>query len=161
MYGTLTETIRPRDTSGDLLERLARSGAGLLLATLDALEAGTAHAVPQAGDPSYAPKLSVDDARVRWDVPAMATDRQVRACTPAPGAWCSWRDQRLGLGPVEPAPDAPALPAGLMRIGRADVHVGTATVPVRLGLVRPPGKREMPAADWARGARLEDGEVLR
>jgi len=160
VYGTLTETIRPRDTSGDLLQRLARSGAGLLLATLDALEAGTAHAVAQTGDPTYAPKLTVDDARVRWDVPAMATDRQVRACTPAPGAWCSWRDQRLGVGPVEPAPDAEPLAAGLLRVGRTGVHVGTATVPVRLGLVRPPGKREMPAPDWARGARLQDGEVL-
>ncbi len=159
VYGTVTEPIGPGDTAGALLDRLAVIGAGLLLATLDAIESGQAHPVPQAGDPSLAPKLTVDDAHVRWDVPAVGIDRQVRACTPAPGAWTTCRGDRLGVGPVELA-DAEGLRPGHLRVGKRDVLVGTATEPVRLGLVRPAGKREMPAADWARGVRLLDSDVL-
>jgi methionyl-tRNA formyltransferase len=156
VYGTVTEAIRPTDTSGDLLDRLARSGAGLLVATLDAIGSGAIQPVPQAGDPSYAGKITVDDARVRWDHPAVGVDRMVRACTPAPGAWTTCRDERLGLGPVAPDPAAESLAPGGIRVGKRDVHVGTATHAVRLGTIRAPGKREMPAADWARGVRLTD-----
>jgi methionyl-tRNA formyltransferase len=159
VYGTLTERIRPEDTSGDLLGRLAEAGSGLLLATLDAIESGTAHPVPQAGEPSLAPKITVDDARVRWDVPAVGVDRQVRACTPAPGAWTTCRGERLAIGPVTLADDEGLAP-GRLRVGKRDVLVGTATQPVRLGWVRAAGRREMAAADWARGLRLASEDVL-
>ncbi|WP_029287302.1 methionyl-tRNA formyltransferase [Cellulomonas sp. HZM] len=156
VYGTLTETIRPRDTSGELLGRLADVGAGLLVRTLDALEDGILDAVPQPGDGvSLAPKIEVDDARVRWEHPALAVDRRVRACTPAPGAWTTVDGVRLGIGPVTPTDER--LAPGEVRAGRREVLVGTGTVAVRLGDVTPAGKRAMPAADWARGARLEDG----
>lgn len=88
VLGTMTETIRPRDTAGDLLGRLSESGAGLLVATLDGLEAGELRPVPQPTDGvSHAGKLTVDDARVRWTDPALAVDRHIRSVTPAPGAW--------------------------------------------------------------------------
>lgn len=159
VYGIVTEAIRPDDTSGALLDRLAHVGAGLLLATLDAIESGAAHAVPQSGEPSLAPKITVDDARVRWDLPAVGVDRQVRACTPAPGAWTTCRGERLGVGPVSPT-DEEGLAPGRLRVGKREVLVGTATRAVRLGAVRPAGKREMAAADWARGVRLADEDVL-
>lgn len=159
VYGVVTETIRPDDTSGALLQRLARVGSGLLLATLDAIESGAAHPVPQSGEPSLAPKITVDDARVRWDLPAIGIDRQVRACTPAPGPWTTCRGERLGMGPVDVL-DQSDLDPGRLRVGKRDVVVGTATQSVRLGMVRPAGKREMAAADWARGARLTDEDVL-
>ncbi|MFY1575666.1 methionyl-tRNA formyltransferase [Verrucosispora sp. WMMD703] len=159
VYGTLTDEIRPADTSGDLLERLAHSGAGLLVAVLDALEDGTARAQPQPADGvSLAPKLTVEDARVRWGDPAFAVDRRIRACTPAPGPWTTFRDERVKLGPVTPAPDAPDLKPGELLVEKARVLAGTATVPVRLGEVRAAGKRAMPATDWARGARVGAGE---
>ncbi|MCZ7417915.1 MULTISPECIES: methionyl-tRNA formyltransferase [unclassified Micromonospora] len=159
VYGTLTDEIRPGDTSGDLLERLAHSGAGLLVAVLDALEDGTARAEPQPADGvSLAPKLTVEDARVRWADPAFAVDRRIRACTPAPGPWTTFRDERVKLGPVTPAPDAPDLKPGELLVEKARVLAGTATVPVRLGEVRAAGKRAMPATDWARGARVGAGE---
>ncbi|RKS77788.1 methionyl-tRNA formyltransferase [Motilibacter peucedani] len=159
VFGTLTETVRPTDTSGDLLGRLSTAGAGLLVATLDAIEDGTAVAVPQADEGvSLAPKLEVDDARVRWQEPAFAVDRRVRACTPAPGAWSTLRGERVRLGPVRPLPDAPALSPGELAVDRSGARVGTATVPVALGEVRPAGKRAMAAADWLRGLRPAAGE---
>lgn len=161
VYGTLTEAIRPTDTSGDLLERLATEGAGLLVAVLDAIEAGTARAHIQPADGiSLAPKLTVDDARIRWSDPAFAVDRRIRACTPAPGAWTTLRDDRLKLGPVRPVANAPALAPGDLLVERTQVLVGTATTPVALGEVRAAGKKPMAATDWARGLRVQPGEKL-
>ncbi|SNT65922.1 methionyl-tRNA formyltransferase [Asanoa hainanensis] len=159
VYGTLTDEIRPTDTSGDLLGRLAESGAGLLVAVLDAIEQGTARAEPQPADGvSLAPKLSVEDAMVRWDEPSFAVDRRIRACTPAPGAWTTFREDRVKLGPVRPVANGPALKPGDLLVERTGVLVGTATTPVALGEVRAAGKRAMPAADWARGVRVESNE---
>jgi len=160
-YGVMTETIRPTDTAGDLLQRLSTAGAGLLVATLDGLQSGTLQAVPQPGEGiSHAPKITVEDARVRWDRPALAVDRQVRGCTPAPGAWSTFRGERLKLLPVAPAADGPAAAPGEIVVDRRSVHIGTATGAVRLGTVQPHGRKPMDAADWARGVRPDQGEKL-
>jgi methionyl-tRNA formyltransferase len=180
-YGVMTETIKPTDTSGDLLARLARGGADLLVATLDALEAGDLQAVPQPDEGvSLAPKISVEDARICWDRPALAVDRHIRACTPEPGAWSTFRGERLKIHPVSLPidPDSPhssgapgtpgddlsqpgevVAPGVLVSTKRA-VLVGTASGAVRLGIVQPQSKKPMQAADWARGVRIEPGEVL-
>ena len=153
VYGVTTEQVRPTDTSGDLLDRLATGGAGLLVATLDGIERGELRPVPQPADGvSLAPKITVDDARVDWTAPAVRVDRVVRACTPAPGAWTTLRGKRVKLGPVAVTDEV--LPPGEV----AGDLVGTATTAVRLGGVRPEGKGAMPAADWLRGLRLEPGE---
>ncbi len=164
VFGVVTEPIRPGDTAGDLLGRLAVSGAGLLVATLDGIGSGQLEARPQPAEGvSLAPKITAEDARVRWDQPATAVDRQIRACTPSPGAWTMRGEARVKLGPVEPAPEDAAstgtLAPGQVAILRSGVLVGTATTPVRLGDVQPPGKRRMRAADWARGLR-QDAAVL-
>jgi methionyl-tRNA formyltransferase len=158
VYGVLTEQIRPQDTSGDLLARLAEAGAGLLVATMDGLESGELAGVPQPAEGvSLAPKLRVDDARVAWDAPALRVDRVIRACTPAPGPWTTLRDRRVKLGPVQVTDDASLAPGQL----RGDL-VGTSTTAVRLGRVQPEGKGEMAAADWLRGLRpAVDGAVDR
>ncbi|MQA80817.1 MAG: methionyl-tRNA formyltransferase [Streptosporangiales bacterium] len=161
VYGTVTDAIRPGDTAGDLLARLATEGARLLVTVLDGIEDGTIRAVPQPGDGvSYAPKVTVADAEVRWATPALAVDRHVRAMTPAPGAWTPFRDGRLKLGPVTVVEDEPALDPGAVRVQGDAVRVGTATVPVLLGDVQPPGRQAMPASAWARGVRDLDGTVL-
>jgi methionyl-tRNA formyltransferase len=161
VFGTLTEPIRATDTSGDLLDRLAHSGARLLVEVLDGIEAGALRAVPQPAEGvSLAPKLTVEDVRVRWDEPAFAVDRRVRAGTPVPGAWSTFRGERVKLGPVTVARDAPPLPPGRIAVQRSRVFVGTATEPVALGELRAAGKRAMPAVDWARGVRPGPEEAL-
>jgi methionyl-tRNA formyltransferase len=153
VFGVLTETVGRRDTAGDLLGRLATSGARLLVDTLDGIESGEVRAVPQPDEGvSYAPKISPEDARVDWEQPAVAIDRQIRGCTPEPGAWTELSGIRIKLGPVELVPpDALALAPGELLVTRRSVLAGTATEPVQLGLVQPPGKRPMAAADWGRG----------
>ena len=133
------------------------------MATLDGIEDGALVAQPQPADGvSLAPKITVDDARVDWAAPALGIDRLVRGCTPAPGAWTTFRGERLKLGRRFGLPDGRRA-AGAGRAGRrapGRVCVGTGSQPVRLGEVQPPGKKPMPAADWARGVRVEPGERL-
>ena len=162
-FGVVTETVRPGDTSGDLLGRLATSGAGLLLATMDGIADGTLRPRPQPSDGvSHAPKVTTADARVEWATPPLAVDRLIRSVTPEPGAWSTFRGDRLGLGPVSPVTDAepPVLKPGELHVEKRRVLVGTAAAPLQLGEVLPVGKRAMPAPDWARGARIEPGELL-
>jgi methionyl-tRNA formyltransferase len=161
VFGTLTEAIGPRETAGDLLARLAVSGARLLAATLDGIEAGTLTPEPQPSEGiSLAPRIETADARVDWSLPPHVVDRRVRGVTPAPGAWTTWRGERLRLGPVLPEPSVTDLAAGQLSAGRDGVLVGTHGGAVRLGEVQPAGKRMVPAADWARGARPGPGDRL-
>ncbi|MPV38188.1 methionyl-tRNA formyltransferase [Georgenia subflava] len=162
VYGTLTEAVRPRDTSGDLLGRLSESGAGLMIAVLDAIAEGSARPQPQATEGvSLAPKLEVVDAAVRWADPALAIDRLVRGCTPAPGAWTTLPDgARLKLRPVTVRSEVTDLAPGQVRASKHEVLVGTGSHAVVLGEVAPAGKSWMPAEAWARGARLDDTTVL-
>lgn len=154
VYGVATEPVRPTDTAGDLLTRLSVIGAGLLVATLDGIEAGALVAAPQPEDGvTVAPKVTVDDARVDWRRPAFAVDRLIRGCTPEPGAWTTLRGERVKLGPVSLSAEGPDLAPGEVLAGKREVVVGTATGPVRLGRVRAQGRKEMPAVDWARGLR--------
>jgi methionyl-tRNA formyltransferase len=159
VYGVVTESIAARDTAGDLLGRLAVTGARLLLATLDGIETGTLVPEPQPAEGvSLAPRIEPADARVDWTLPAHVVDRRVRGVTPAPGAWTTWRGDRLRLGPVEPLPTSPGLAAAELSVGPTGVLVGTGRGAVRLGEVQPAGKRLLPAVDWARGARPAAGE---
>jgi methionyl-tRNA formyltransferase len=161
VYGVVTEPIDPRDTAGDLLGRLSISGARLLRATLDGIAAGTLEPRPQPTEGiSLAPRIEPADARVDWSLPATVVDRRVRGVTPAPGAWTTWRGDRLRLGPVEPLPTSPGLAPGELSVGPTGVLVGTGRGAVRLGEVQPAGKRMLPAPDWARGARPAAGERL-
>jgi len=161
VYGVLTETVRPDDTAGVLLDRLADGGAGLLLSTVDGIEDGTLAAVEQPADGvTYAPKIATEDARVDFAAPAAGVDRLVRAVTPDPGAWTEFRGERIKLGPVTRT-DADHLEPGELLVERKRVLAGTATEPVALGAVQPPGKKRMAATDWARGARVEPGERLK
>ncbi|MEU2249268.1 methionyl-tRNA formyltransferase [Streptomyces sp. NPDC019224] len=161
VYGVLTEEVRPADTSGDLLTRLAFAGAGLLAATMDGIEDGTLHAVPQPADGvTLAPKLTVEDAQVQWSAPALRVDRVVRACTPAPGAWTLFRGERLKLVQVTPAVDRSELAPGELSVGKNNVFVGTGSHAVELLWVQPQGKKPMRAADWARGVRIVPGELV-
>ncbi|MBL7501476.1 methionyl-tRNA formyltransferase [Frankia sp. CNm7] len=169
VFGALTERVRPRDTAGDLLDRLAIAGAELLAATMDGLDDGILEARPQPADGvSLAPKLTVDDVRIDWTLPDYAVDRLIRAATPAPGAWTTFRDHRVKLGPVRPAVASEArsslardlAPGQLAVLGKDTVAAGTGTGAVTLGEVRPEGKAAMPAVAWARGLRPTEGEAF-
>ncbi|MBA2464701.1 MAG: methionyl-tRNA formyltransferase [Nocardioidaceae bacterium] len=157
-FGLMTEAVRPTDTAGDLLGRLASGGAELLVATLDGIALGDLEPREQPADGvSLAPKITVADAAVDWSEPAAAVDRRIRACTPAPGAWTTFGGGRLKVGPVLIEGNVERLEPGVLEVSKGSVLVGTDTLPVRLVDVQPVAKRRMAAADWARGVRVESG----
>ncbi|MDQ6658468.1 MAG: methionyl-tRNA formyltransferase [Actinomycetota bacterium] len=160
VYGVVTEPIGPRDTAGDLLGRLASSGAALLGRTLDGIADESLEPQPQPVEgASHVGKVTIQDALIDWTAPAVVVDRQIRAMTPEPGAWTESRWGKMGLGPVEPG-DGSGLAPGELLVSKREVCAGTGSTAVRLGLVMVPGKRPTPAADWARGARPDKGELL-
>ncbi|MFM9273730.1 methionyl-tRNA formyltransferase [Pseudarthrobacter sp. NKDBFgelt] len=151
VFGTLTESVGPEDTAGELLERLSRSGAVLLAQTLSAIGAGKASAQPQAGEVSLAPKLTLEDGHLKWSHPALAISRQARGVTPEPGAWTVLDGQRVKLEPVRLRPDVTTLAPGALALHGKSVLVGTGSHAVELTRIQPAGKKMMAAADWARG----------
>lgn len=156
----IEEPIGPRDTSGDVLDRLAVRGAQLLVDTIASLASGGLAAIPQPAEgATYAPKLDVSDARVDWARPAHEIDRRIRACTPVPGAWTTFRGDRIKVSPIVLDVDDSLAP-GEIRASKAGVLVGTGTVAVAMTEVRPEGRKPMAAADWARGVRPTDGEAF-
>ncbi|WP_406020496.1 methionyl-tRNA formyltransferase [Nocardioides sp. NBC_00850] len=156
VFGTMTQALAPDETSGSLFEKLTEGGARLLVSTLDGIEDGSLEAREQPTEGvTYADKITIEDAQIDWTHNAVAIDRQIRACTPAPGAWTLLDGERFKVGPVTMAEDTVA--PGELVVRKNEVLVGTGTTAVRLGRVKAFGKKEMPAADWARGVRLESG----
>jgi methionyl-tRNA formyltransferase len=178
--------VAPEETAGALTGRLAEVGAQLLLDTLDGLEAGSLAPRPQPeAGVSMAPKLDPGQARLEFDAPARSVVDAVRAFTPSPGAWTTLRGRRLKvLRASLPAATLPAPPGvtsaehpqpaaadgePIPRLAPGEVAVtgplgdlvaGAADGPVRLDVVQPAGRRAMPGADFARGARPRPGERL-
>ncbi|WP_315915683.1 methionyl-tRNA formyltransferase [Arthrobacter sp. lap29] len=157
VFGTMTERIQTTDTSALLLERLSHSGAVLLAQTIDGIGAGMLSGIPQQGEITLAPKLSLEDGHVNWGAPALAINRRIRGVTTEPGAWTMLSGQRFKLGAVLPRPDITALAPGHVMVSGKDVLVGTGSHAVELVDVQPSGKKLMKATDWARGlANKED-----
>ncbi|WP_137652447.1 methionyl-tRNA formyltransferase [Bifidobacterium moukalabense] len=162
-----TVEIGAHETAGELLNRLAEDGSRLLAASLQALADDQIAPVEQpTGAYEIARKISVEDARIRFDVPVFAVDRQIRACTPNPGAWCELHacagsePTILHVLRAQPAdmddPNVPTtLEPGHIMAGKKNVWIGTATQPLEMIEVKAQGKKAMRAADWARGARLD------
>jgi methionyl-tRNA formyltransferase len=151
IFGRVTEPIGRHQTAGSLLDSLAESGASLLVRVVDSLADGTARAVPQVGDVTLAPKLSLADGDVDWTLPAEAVSAQVRGVTPEPGAFTTIDDARLKILDATIARDVPRMPAGDFALVGRRVVVGTATDPIELVAVHPAGRKAMDAASWWRG----------
>jgi methionyl-tRNA formyltransferase len=158
-------SIAPAETAAELEPRLARLGADLLLETVRGLEDGSLRPAPQDhARASLAPMLKKEDGRVDWSRPAGAIACRARGFSPWPGAFAFHDGRLLKLQKVAveaPATDATAAPGTVIE-SRPDgvvVACGSASR-LRLVEVLPEGRRAMPAAAWARGARLQPGDVL-
>ncbi|MCS4535146.1 methionyl-tRNA formyltransferase [Corynebacterium sp. HS2168-gen11] len=157
ILASLTEPIMPEDTADDLLTRLAYAGSDLLVATMNQLAAGTATLQPQVGESTHAAKILSSDAQIQWNTPAAEIDRNIRAVTPAPGAWTTLDSDRVKLGKVLPLAETSQDAPGTIRIEKTRVVVATATQDVALTTIQVPGKKMMNAIDWARGRHTTEG----
>ena len=154
VFAELRHPLQGDETAGALLDALADSGAALLADVVDAIADGSARSVPQVGEPSLAPKLLIDDARLDWTLPANEVHARFRGVTPEPGAWTTIDEQRvkvLELG-APGLDEIPALAPGELVLSARRVLVGTGTTPLELRRVQPAGKPAMDAGDWWRGS---------
>lgn len=165
-----TTKIESHENSGDLLARLANDGAPLLAASLRGMETGEIVPVEQDQTPQeVAQKITVEDAHIDFHAPDFAVDRQIRACTPNPGAWCELHaDDENNAEPITlhvlravPADandphgeELMKLDPGKLLAVKKQVWVGTLSGALELLEVKAQGKKAMKAADWAHGARL-------
>jgi methionyl-tRNA formyltransferase len=150
LFGVLDHPVDPDATAGTLLGELALSGAGFLAGIVDDIGAGGAHAVPQTGPPTLAPKLSIDDGRLAWTAPASEVYNRFRGVTPEPGAHTTIGGTRFKILDARSAPAA-ALPPGTVDRVDGRILIGTATSALELLRVQPAGKPAMAASDWWRG----------
>lgn len=165
--------IEPYENAGQLLSRMAILGPELISETLDLIESG---AVPYSQiatediEISYAPKISKDDARIIWEKSAIEVDRQIRAFTPEPGAWTSWRSSTLRITRARPYISISDLVPGQISIENGNLLVGcgdgdsNGDENVKSALVieelTPAGKNSMSAKNWINGARCMPGECF-
>jgi methionyl-tRNA formyltransferase len=161
VFAELRRPIGPDETAGELLEALAADGAALLADTVDRLEAGTAVATPQTGEPTLAPKLTIDDGRLDFTRAADEVYARLRGVTPEPGAHALLHGERFKILRAART-SGEALPPGSVEARGRSIVVGTGTEPLELLIVQPTGKRAMPAADWWRGAghAVAEGEAV-
>jgi methionyl-tRNA formyltransferase len=151
VFGTLTEPIGAQQTAGALLDSLAKSGAELLTRVVDGLADGSARAVPQSGDVTLAPKLTLSDGRIDWARDARMVHAHIRGVTPEPGAFTTVDGARLKVIASAIARDTAPLPPGRLAASGKRVLIGTATDPIELVTVHPAGRKAMAAGDWWRG----------
>ncbi len=151
VFGRLTQSIGRNETAGHLLESLAQSGAGLLRNVVDAIATSQARADQQEGDVSLAPKLTLEDGRIRWDASSTRVHNQIRGVTPEPGAFTTLGGDRLKILDAVISRDRASRTPGNFELDGAAVLVGTSSHPIELITVQPAGKKPMSAADWWRG----------
>ncbi|WP_417556325.1 methionyl-tRNA formyltransferase [Microbacterium sp.] len=137
------------------LDVLAADGADLTREVVAGIAAGTASAVPQVGEPSLAPKLTLADGLLDFTQPTDAVFARYRGVTPEPGAHSTLDGARLKILTAVPASDAPALEPGTLHGTKTSVLIGTADGALEVTRVQPAGKGAMNAADWWRGLHAE------
>ncbi|MGN6501623.1 MAG: methionyl-tRNA formyltransferase [Pseudolysinimonas sp.] len=143
--------IGRNETAGHLLEVLAEVGSGVLSAVVDRLDAGTARAVPQTGEETYAPKLVLEDGRIDWEASAEQVDALIRGVTPEPGAFTKIGGERLKIHEAAIAHGVSRLAPGVLELRAGRVLAGTASEPLELLRVQPAGRTAMDAGAWWRG----------
>ena len=154
VYAQLRYDIPRGATAGEVLDALAERGAALIAGVVDDIASGGAHALPQTGEPTLAPKLTLADGALDLEDPADAVLDRYRGTTPEPGAHVVVDGQRLKVLAALRGPDEPLDPGAFAAVGR-DILLGTGEGTLLVKTVQPAGKGPMAAADWWRGLRGE------
>jgi len=159
-------SIGPRETTGQLHDRIAQLGAEAIVHVLTQLARGKElAAAPQpALGITYAHKITPEEAEVDWTASAVTIDRQIRAFNPAPGAWTTWRGEKLKLWASELVPVPSCLgsaPGTVMAAEGEHLLVSCEASVLAITEIQRPGGKRMPVSAWLAGsARPGVGEML-
>ncbi len=144
-------------TTESILQELAELGAPVVLDVISAIESNEAPLIQSIDGASRAEKLSKDEGRVDWLLPATKIERKIRAFYPAPGAWTTFRDEAIKIESARASEAKAGLPGEIFLEGR-DLFVSTSAGSLQILRVKPAGKASMDAISWINGARIEQDE---
>lgn len=157
----ISEPITDSDDASTLEGRLAKKGASLLVATMEAFEKGEIEPVPQDDSlATNAPKISPDQARIDWSLAAQQIRNRVRAFRPRPGAWTIYNGRRLKIWAVEATSDRARGGPGTLQVNPEGLVVDTGDGRIALVELQPEGKRRMTAGEFVRGYNPATGDEL-
>lgn len=158
IFVELEHRLDSRETAGTLHDALSELSATAAVSTLSTLEGATP--VPQSEEGvCWAPKIDREMGRVDFAGDAAQVDRQIRAMSPWPGGWLPWGKGPLKLVSVRVSEGEGA--PGTVLSTSPELVVACATGALVLETVRPPGKRDVSGSDFANGARLSVGDLLK
>lgn len=153
VFAARTIAIPDGATADAALNALAVGGAELTAEVVAGISTGTAHAVPQTGTATVAPKLTLEDGLLDWSQTLDLVYARFRGVTPEPGAHTTIGGSRVKILEAQRATDVEAMPPGTIAAGKAALLIGTSTAPLAVTRVQPAGKAAMSAVDWWRGQR--------
>ena len=157
IYTSITVPITATMRSYELLEKLAVVGVDAVRDALVAIESGITP-IGQRGEPSMAPKITREEAKLDWNSTAYSILNKIRAFYPQPQAWTVFRGQPLKISMAKIEASNLTLEPGELGVIGSDCCIGTGDNALVLERVTPAGKKEMSALDWSRGARFESTE---
>ena len=157
IYSSRVIDIDPAFRSSELFTQLAVFGVEVVREAIELIAAG-AKPLEQNGKASLAGKISKEEAKIDWNLPANVTLNKIRGFYPAPIAWTVFRDQTLKISSAKIHNQSIKLEPGEILLSNVMVLIGTGEGALEVDSVIPAGKREMSGAEWARGARFESGE---
>ncbi|UCG43711.1 MAG: methionyl-tRNA formyltransferase [candidate division WOR-3 bacterium] len=154
-------SVGPDDTAGELSDRLAELGAGLLVDTIGKIGRDEVSGEQQdTAAVTRAPKLTEKDRILDWTLPADALHNRIRALSPSPGAWTLFRGERLLVYRSRPAAGPTPAPPGTILSDRTGLWVATGSGILELLQVKPQGSKVQDGRSFVNGRRPESNEKL-
>ena len=151
--------IEPRDTSSTLHDKLAALGARSIVHALAGIESGTLRAEPQSTEGiTYAHKVTREQARIDWKLPAADLDRAVRALNPFPAAFSYFDEQVVKIWESEVTSGSPAMSGEITDVSEAGIVVSCGSGALRLTRLQRPGGKQLPVAEFLRGFSVRSGQ---
>ena len=158
IYTQLRFALDSDINSDDLFIELAELGAQALIQSLEEIESGKKPIIQQNEQATRALKLSKEEGRIDWNLPAEVVSGKVRAFTSTPGAWTKFRGTNVKID--TPIPTERQLNPGEIEYIDKKLFVGTSSYALEIAYLTPQGKSRMPASQWANGARIIAGEIF-
>ena len=155
-----TYNIASSDNSAAVLKDLSQMGTLAFDHILNGIREGAIPTAQSVQGVSLAPKISKEEARINWCSEAFKVINHIRAFTPVPGAWTTFRDSTIKISDVSKNSSGIELHAGAISIIDRKLFVGTSDFPLEVITLTPAGKSEMLASDWINGARILPGDVF-
>jgi methionyl-tRNA formyltransferase len=162
VYLTAATPIGPEEDAEELTERLSEMAGPLIVETLEKVAGGLAPTPQDDGAATYAPLLTREDGRIRWDRPAREVVDHVRAFVPWPGSFTAYRGERWKVTRAKMGESHArgAEPGTILRVDGDSLLVAAGDGSIRIFALQPPGSRAMSVQAYLNGHAVEKGEIL-